>query len=116
MFVPVLMALEANLVLMQVQLIRRDGKKINLLGEGRLINLAAAEGHPSAVMDMSFANQALCVEYLSKNSDKLATDVFPVPQEIDNQVGQMKLDSMGMSVDILTEEQIKYLNSWNVGT
>ncbi len=93
-----------------------SGKCVYLLGEGRLINLAAAEGHPSAVMDMSFANQALCVEYLSKNSDKLATDVFPVPQEIDNQVGQMKLDSMGMSVDILTEEQIKYLNSWNVGT
>ncbi|MBK49962.1 MAG: adenosylhomocysteinase [SAR202 cluster bacterium] len=93
-----------------------NGKCVYLLGEGRLINLAAAEGHPSAVMDMSFANQALCVEYLSKNSDKLATDVFPVPQEIDNQVGQMKLDSMGMSVDILTEEQIKYLNSWNVGT
>ena len=93
-----------------------NGKCVYLLGEGRLINLAAAEGHPSAVMDMSFANQALCVEYLSKNSAKLATDVFPVPQEIDNQVGQMKLDSMGMSVDILTEEQIKYLNSWNVGT
>ena len=93
-----------------------NGKCVYLLGEGRLINLAAAEGNPSAVMHMSFANQALCVEYLSKNSDKLATDVFPVPQEIDNQVGQMKLDSMGMSVDILTEEQIKYLNSWNVGT
>mgnify|MGYP001240775776 FL=1 len=93
-----------------------NGKCVYLLGEGRLINLAAAEGHPSAVMDMSFANQALCVEYLSKNSDKLKTDVFPVPKEIDDQVGQMKLDSMGMSVDTLTQEQIKYLNSWNVGT
>ncbi len=93
-----------------------NGKCVYLLGEGRLINLAAAEGHPSAVMDMSFANQALCVEYLSKNSDKLETDVFPVPKEIDDQVGQMKLDSMGMSVDTLTQEQIKYLNSWNVGT
>ena len=93
-----------------------NGKCVYLLGEGRLINLAAAEGHPSAVMDMSFANQALCVEYLSKNSDKLETDVFPVPKEIDDQVGQMKLDSMGMSVDKLTQEQIKYLNSWNVGT
>ena len=93
-----------------------NGKYVYLLGEGRLINLAAAEGHPSAVMDMSFANQALCVEYLSKNSDKLEIDVFPVPKEIDDQVGQMKLDSMGMSVDKLTQEQIKYLNSWNVGT
>ena len=93
-----------------------NGKCVYLLGEGRLINLAAAEGHPSAVMDMSFANQALCVEYLSKNSDKLEPDVFPVPKEIDDQVGQMKLDSMGMSVDTLTQEQIKYLNSWNVGT
>ncbi len=93
-----------------------NGKCVYLLGEGRLINLAAAEGHPSAVMDMSFANQALCVEYLSKHSDKLETDVFPVPKEIDDQVGQMKLDSMGMSVDKLTQEQIKYLNSWNVGT
>ena len=93
-----------------------NGKYVYLLGEGRLINLAAAEGHPSAVMDMSFANQALCVEYLSKNSDKLEIDVFPVPKEIDDQVGQMKLDSMGMSVDTLTQEQIKYLNSWNVGT
>ena len=93
-----------------------NGKCVYLLGEGRLINLAAAEGHPSAVMDMSFANQALCVEYLSKNSDKLEIDVFPVPKEIDDQVGQMKLDSMGMSVDTLTQEQIKYLNSWNVGT
>ena len=93
-----------------------NGKCVYLLGEGRLINLAAAEGHPSAVMDMSFANQALCVEYLSKNSDTLETDVFPVPKEIDDQVGQMKLDSMGMSVDTLTQEQIKYLNSWNVGT
>ena len=93
-----------------------NGKYVYLLGEGRLINLAAAEGHPSAVMDMSFANQALCVEYLSKNSDKLETDVFPVPKEIDDQVGQMKLDSMGMSVDKLTQEQLKYLNSWNVGT
>ena len=93
-----------------------NGKCVYLLGEGRLINLAAAEGHPSAVMDMSFANQALCVEYLSANSDKLDADVYPVPQEIDHQVGQMKLDSMGMSLDVLTKEQIKYLNSWNVGT
>ncbi len=93
-----------------------NGKCVYLLGEGRLINLAAAEGHPSAVMDMSFANQALCVEYLSTNSDKLEAHVFPVPEEIDNQVGQMKLDSMGMTLDVLTKEQIKYLNSWNVGT
>ena len=93
-----------------------NGKCVYLLGEGRLINLAAAEGHPSAVMDMSFANQALCVEYLSTNSDKLKADVFPVPEEIDIQVGQMKLDAMGMSLDVLTPEQVKYLNSWNVGT
>ena len=93
-----------------------NGKCVYLLGEGRLINLAAAEGHPSAVMDMSFANQALCVEYLSTNSDKLEAHVFPVPEEIDNQVGQMKLDSMGMTLDVLTKEQVKYLNSWNVGT
>jgi len=93
-----------------------NGKCVYLLGEGRLINLAAAEGHPSAVMDMSFANQALCVEYLSANSGKLDNDVLPVPEEIDNQVGQMKLDAMGMSIDVLTIEQIKYLDSWNVGT
>ena len=93
-----------------------NGKCVYLLGEGRLINLAAAEGHPSTVMDMSFANQALCVEYLSANSDKLEANVFPVPKEIDNQVGQMKLDSMGMTLDVLTKEQVKYLNSWNVGT
>jgi len=93
-----------------------DGRHIYLLGEGRLINLAAAEGHPASVMDMSFANQALCVEYLTKMKGKLKPDVYPVPEEIDQEVGKLKLASMNIAIDSLTEEQEKYLHSWESGT
>ena len=92
-----------------------DGRRIILLGEGRLINLAAAEGHPASVMDMSFANQALCVEYMVKGR-KSEPGVYPVPKDIDREVGRLKLASMGLSIDTLTEEQNKYLESWEEGT
>jgi len=94
----------------------KNGKKAYLLGEGRLINLAAAEGHPASVMDMSFANQALCLEYLVKNKGKLETRVFAVPQDIDKTVARLKLASMGMDIDTLTPEQVKYLAGWEEGT
>jgi adenosylhomocysteinase len=94
----------------------RDGRKIYLLGEGRLINLAAAEGHPAAVMDMSFANQALSAEYMVKNAKKLEPKVYPVPAEIDREVARLKLDSMGIGIDKLTAEQEEYLSSWSEGT
>ncbi|HEX7363628.1 MAG TPA: adenosylhomocysteinase [Dehalococcoidia bacterium] len=93
-----------------------DGRKIYLLGEGRLINLAAAEGHPASVMDMSFADQALCLEYLVKNKGKLKPDVYPVPEHIDREVGRLKLKAMNISIDSLTKEQEKYLASWEEGT
>ncbi|MEW6681790.1 MAG: adenosylhomocysteinase [Nitrospirota bacterium] len=93
-----------------------DGRRINLLGEGRLINLASAEGHPSSVMDMSFANQALSAEYMVKNAKKLKKDVYPVPTEIDQQIARLKLDGMGIAIDTLTKEQQKYLASWEMGT
>jgi adenosylhomocysteinase len=93
-----------------------DGRRIYLLGEGRLINLAAAEGHPASVMDMSFANQALCLEYLVKNKGKLQPKVYPVPEDIDNEVGRLKLKAMNISIDSLTREQKKYLESWEEGT
>ncbi len=92
-----------------------DGRRIILLGEGRLINLAAAEGHPASVMDMSFANQALCVEYMIRGR-KSEPGVYPVPKDIDREVGRLKLASMGLSIDTLTEEQNKYLESWEEGT
>jgi len=94
----------------------RDGRKIYLLGEGRLINLAAAEGHPAVVMDMSFADQALSVEYLVKNAKKLEPRVYPVPVEIDRDVARLKLESMGVAIDKLTPEQEEYLSSWSEGT
>ena len=94
----------------------RDGRKLYLLGDGRLINLAAAEGHPASVMDMSFANQALCLEYLVKSSGQLEPRVYPVPQEIDRAIARLKLRSMNMEIDCLTEEQAKYLASWEEGT
>jgi adenosylhomocysteinase len=94
----------------------KDGRKINLLGEGRLINLAAAEGHPSAVMDMSFANQALAAEFLVKNKGKLANGVHALPPEIDREIAALKLKAMGIEIDVLTPEQEKYLNSWQEGT
>jgi len=93
-----------------------DGRRLYLLGEGRLINLTAAEGHPASVMDMSFANQALCLEHLIKNKGTLQPKVYPVPEEIDNEVGRLKLRAMNMAIDSLTEEQKKYLESWEEGT
>jgi adenosylhomocysteinase len=93
-----------------------DKRRLYLLGEGRLINLAAAEGHPASVMDMSFANQALCLEHLVKNKGKLKPDVYPVPEEIDNEVGRLKLKAMNIGIDSLTKEQKKYLESWEEGT
>lgn len=93
-----------------------SGKRIYLLAEGRLVNLAAAEGHPSAVMDMSFANQALSVEYIVKNAKKLQNRVYKVPDNIDNEIARLKLRAMGVMIDSLTEEQVKYLNSWEMGT
>jgi adenosylhomocysteinase len=93
-----------------------DKRRINLLGEGRLINLAAAEGHPASVMDMSFANQALSAEYMVKKSGDLAKKVYPVPKEIDSEIARLKLESMGIKIDKLTKEQQKYLASWEMGT
>jgi adenosylhomocysteinase len=93
-----------------------DGRRLYLLGEGRLINLAAAEGHPASVMDMSFADQALCVEYLATRSQRLPADIYPVPAEIDQEVARLKLASMDITIDELTEEQRKYLSSWEEGT
>src|SRR5579859_4842886 len=94
----------------------KDGRKIFLLGEGRLINLAAAEGHPASVMDMSFANQALCVEYLTKNHKTLEKKVYPVPEELDKRVARLKLEAMGIKIDRLTTQQEEYLASWSEGT
>lgn len=94
----------------------RNGKKINVLGGGRLINLTAAEGHPSSVMDMSFANQALCAEYMVKNSSKLSKDVHNVPTSIDESISKLKLKAIGVNIDKLTPEQKKYLSSWEIGT
>ncbi len=94
----------------------QDGRKLYLLGEGRLINLAAAEGHPSAVMDMSFANQALCAEYMAQTAHTLEKKVYAVPTDIDQEIGALKLRAMGITIDTLTTEQQKYLDSWDVGT
>jgi adenosylhomocysteinase len=94
----------------------RSGKKINLLAEGRLINLSAAEGHPAVVMDMSFANQALSVEYLVKFGKNLQKKVYVVPEKIDSEIARLKLQSMGIKIDKLTPEQKKYLASWEMGT
>jgi adenosylhomocysteinase len=96
--------------------ILRSGRRIYLLGEGRLINLAAAEGHPAQVMDMSFANQALSVEYLVKNSRRLKNEVYKVPENIDKAIAALKLKSMGIKIDSLTREQERYLSSWESGT
>jgi adenosylhomocysteinase len=93
-----------------------NGRKINILGEGRLINLAAAEGHPSSVMDMSFANQALSAEFMLRNSATLENDVYSVPQDIDTEIARLKLNAMGVKIDKLTPEQKKYLASWEMGT
>ncbi len=93
-----------------------SGKNIYVLGEGRLINLAAAEGHPASVMDMSFANQALSAEYVAKNYKKLAKKVYSVPEDIDRMIAKLKLKALGIKIDTLTAEQKKYLGSWNMGT
>ncbi|MEE8349623.1 MAG: adenosylhomocysteinase [Acidobacteriota bacterium] len=93
-----------------------DGRRIYLLGEGRLINLAAAEGHPASVMDMSFANQSLAAEYLVKNHEEMKAQVYPVPPDIDQEIARLKLSAMGVRIDQLTEEQETYLNSWSEGT
>lgn len=98
------------------QYLMSDGRRLNLLAEGRLVNLAAAEGHPSSVMDMSFANQVLSAEYMIKNADKLKNQVYGVPAEIDAEIARLKLEAMDINIDVLTEEQTKYLNSWQEGT
>jgi adenosylhomocysteinase len=94
----------------------QSGRRVYVLGEGRLINLAAAEGHPSSVMDMSFANQSLSAEYMAKNHVTLKVKVHAVPLEIDQDIARLKLASMGVSIDTLTPEQEKYLSSWEMGT
>jgi len=98
------------------QYLFRDGRRVNLLAEGRLVNLAAAEGHPSSVMDMSFANQALSAEYMIKNAENLKNQVYDVPAVIDAEIARLKLENMGINIDVLTEEQKKYLSSWQEGT
>jgi adenosylhomocysteinase len=94
----------------------KDGRTINILGEGRLINLAAAEGHPASVMDMSFANQALGAEFIAKNADKLTPNVYSLPVEVDQQIAQLKLEALGIRIDALTPQQHDYLNQWREGT
>lgn len=94
----------------------KTGRRINLLGEGRLVNLAAAEGHPASVMDMSFANQALSCEYIAKNYKKLENKVYKVPEFVDKNIAKLKLNSLGVRIDVLTSEQEKYLDSWELGT
>ncbi len=96
--------------------VMKDGRRIMLLGEGRLINLASAEGHPAQVMDMSFANQALGAEYIIKHAKKLPKDVITIPREVDREIASRKLTALGISIDTLTPEQEKYLASWEMGT
>jgi adenosylhomocysteinase len=98
------------------QYVMPDERRINILGEGRLINLAAAEGHPASVMDMSFANQALSLEYMTLNADSLENKVYSVPEEIDRDIARLKLEAMDVKIDVLSEQQIAYLNSWEEGT
>ena len=93
-----------------------SGKKVHVLGEGRLVNLAAAEGHPAEVMDMSFANQAMAAEFLVKNKGKLENKVYVLPKELDQEVASVKLGAMGISIDKLSKEQEEYLSSWTEGT
>ncbi|MFM7560672.1 adenosylhomocysteinase [Cylindrospermopsis raciborskii] len=98
------------------QYVLQSGKSVIVLGEGRLVNLAAAEGHPSAVMDMSFANQALACEYLVKNQGKLSPGLYSIPKEVDQEIAQLKLQALGIAIDTLTVAQIEYINSWQSGT
>jgi adenosylhomocysteinase len=102
----------AREVLPLVHQFRLDGRKLNLLARGRVVNLAAAQGHPAAVMDMSFANQALCVEYLAAQAGQLTAQVLPVPEAIDREVARLKLESLGVRIDAPTELQRDYLGSW----
>ena len=94
----------------------KNGKSIYVLAEGRLVNLVAAEGHPASVMDMSFANQALGIEYIVKNQGKLQNKMYTLPHEVDVEIAKIKLESMGIEIDTLTPEQEEYLHSWNAGT
>jgi adenosylhomocysteinase len=98
------------------EFVLEDGRRIYLVADGRLVNLAAAEGHPAQVMDMSFANQALAAEYAVQNAASLERKVYGVPEEIDNEIARLKLATMGVEIDELTEEQARYLDSWNEGT
>ena len=98
------------------QYVLSDGRRLNLLGEGRLVNLAAAEGHPASVMDMSFANQALGSVYMLRNADQLEKKVYVIPEEIDREIARLKMEAMGVQIDTLTEEQEQYLSSWEEGT
>ena len=100
----------------QVEEFVLNGKKLYVIGQGRVVNLAAAEGHPAEVMDMSFANQALAAEWIIKNKDKLKPKVYRLPQKLDEQVAGLKLRAMGVKIDKLTREQKKYLSSWMEGT
>ncbi len=93
-----------------------DGRRICVLAEGRLVNLAAGEGHPAVVMDMSFANQALSAEYLTTDGKKLGNQVYDVPTDIDEGIARLKLRALGTDVDVLTDEQVEYLSSWEAGT
>jgi adenosylhomocysteinase len=97
------------------EFVLRDGRRIYVLGEGRLINLASGEGHPASVMDMSFSNQALSVEYLVKNHRSLENKVYAVPEELDRHVARLKLEAMGVRIDRLSIEQENYLSSWSEG-
>ncbi|MBK5191304.1 MAG: adenosylhomocysteinase, partial [Methanosarcinales archaeon] len=111
------LAIETNEVKEDVvEYVMRDGRRLYLLAEGRLVNLACAFGHPPEVMDMSFANQALCVRYIVENHEKLRNEVYPVPKEIDEEVAKLKLESLNVGIEELTEEQKKYLSSWDFGT
>jgi adenosylhomocysteinase len=96
--------------------LRESGRRVIVLGEGRLINLAAAEGHPASVMDMSFANQALSAEYLVKRKGELKPGVHTLPEEVDTEIASLKLKALGVGIDTLTPEQLEYLSSWETGT
>ena len=107
---------EAAIVRPFVEEYRLGGRSIYVLGEGRLINLAAAEGHPASVMDMSFANQALAAEYMRRNVDNLAAQVYTIPGDVDHEIARLKLQAMGVGIDELTRQQAAYLNQWQEGT
>ena len=98
------------------QYLLKNGRRINVLGEGRLVNLACAEGHPPGVMDLSFANQALACEYLVQRAARLEAHVYPMPRELDREVARLKLDALGITMDRLTAAQQRYLSSWELGT